>query len=152
MFQGISFTIKQDLHINILQSIFKGVGVDNYNWYNILEQNEVLSDTFDKNTFDCDYYDGESFKTEIKKGHYIVFLKLQAYFDKKKFFNIHTCDELIHSDCQILVLIYDSEFVEVYSKDELIIGTVYKNAVLNKFKDIQLISDVHSFRKKMDIL
>lgn len=50
------------------------------------------------------------------------------------------------------MLIYDCEFVEIYSKNEDITQTIYSNAINKKFDDVTLITDLNDNRQRFDIL
>lgn len=105
------------------------IEIDKFCWYNIEEQSEVWSDSQGGEFFNSNYLDGENSSMRIHNDHYIVFLKLQAYFEKGRFNSIHTYDEFLESDCQLIILIYDCEFVELYLKDQDYIRKIYENAI-----------------------
>ena len=150
MVRGVSFQIEQ-MTSDVLWQILKCIEIKNYDWYNVDNQNEVWSDSkevFFKNFF----YDGTSFAVRIQQYHYIVSLKLQAYFTTGKFCDIHTYDEFEKSDCEILLLINDCEFVEIYIKDFNISQAVYNNAISNNYTDVIYITDSNDSRTKMDVL
>lgn len=150
--RGISFRITQTMDNVILWPIFECINVKKYKWYNIASQNEVWSDSFGNNLFDKNYYDGKSFYKQIKLKQYIVFIKLQAYWETGEFGEIHTYEEFLESDCQILLLINDCEFVEIYAKDPIIIESIFTNATTNNYEDIEYITDDNDGRTKMDVL
>ena len=56
------------------------------------------------------------------------------------------------ADTQLILLVYDCEYVELYSKDHSIINSVYQRAVTNAYSEIEFIIDSIDGRKKMDIL
>lgn len=151
MIRGISFKISQ-LTENILYQIFGNIDVNKYNWYNIEGQNEVWDRGMNKVLFDRKFYDGKDMSECIKIKHYIIFLKLQAYDEYGEYYDIHSYEEFKKSDCKMLLLINDCEFVEIYSKESEIIEIIYNNALINNFKNIQYITDYNDKRKKMDVL
>ena len=51
-----------------------------------------------------------------------------------------------------MVLIWDCEFVEVYSKDEELTQRMYESAQKNDYKEITIITDENDKRVNMDIL
>ena len=61
-------------------------------------------------------------------------------------------DEFIKSSCLLLVLIYDCESVEIFSKDERITRSLFDNARRKGFSETALITDENDGRTKMDIL
>ena len=82
----------------------------------------------------------------------MIFLKLQAYSEEEPYADIHTYDEFIKSSCLLLVLIYDCESVEIFSKVERITRSLFDNARRKGFSETTLITDENDGRTKMDIL
>lgn len=85
-------------------------------------------------------------------NHFIVFLKLLAFNKNRRFFNIQTYEEFQNSDCQLLILIYDCQQVEVYAKSQKEIQTIYQNAINNKYIDVTYITNENNKRTQMNIL
>lgn len=115
-------------------------------------KNEVWDGSQKGDFFEKSYYDGNSFLQHIILGHSVVFLKLQAYFENDRFFDIHSYQEFVDSDCQLLLLIYDCQAVEIYAKDQPEIKSIYENALLNGYTEIQYVTDSNDGRTKMDVL
>lgn len=61
-------------------------------------------------------------------------------------------NQFIKSSCLLLVLIYDCESVEIFSKDERITRSLFDNARRKGFSETTLITDENDGRTKMDIL
>lgn len=154
MRRGVTFKIPQKKD-NVLYKILNCINVQMYVWYNIENQNESWSCTCDSKEryfLEKNCYDGEVFFQEILEDYYVIALKLQAYLKSKEdFFEIHTYEEFQNSTCQILLLIYDCEFVEIYAKEQSVISAMYDNARKNNFMEIEYITDVNDGRKEMDI-
>lgn len=151
MIRGVSFQIPQ-ITTNVLWRILNKVDISKYSWYNVSNQSEIWDEHLEYDFFDKNHYSGNDFLKHIKFNHYIIFLKLQAYLDNYEFNDIHTYDEFYKSDCQMLILISDCEFVEIYSKNENEIKAIFKNAISNLYKNIQYITDANDMRTVMDIL
>lgn len=151
MIRGIRFIIPQ-LTTNTLWKIFKNTDIATYNWYNIEEQNEVWTNPGGKDFFDSEYYTGESFQEKIKLDHFIVFLKLQAYKKGGVFSSIHTFSEFKESECQVLLLAFDCEFVEIYVRDIELAGMICENARAEHFESIEYITDDNDDRTILDVM
>lgn len=152
LIRGISFQITQDRNSKALFSILKCINVEKYKWYYIENQSEVWSYPSEEDFFKSDFYDGKDFNHLIEFNHYIVFLKLQAYCETEKIRYIHTYKEFEESNCQLLLLIHDCEFVEIFIKSANEINALYQNAKKLHFSNIQYITDCNDHRTKMDIL
>lgn len=150
MVRGVSFDMVPSS--NALYQILKCFDPEKYYWFNIDSQNEAWDGPKGAPLFERDCYDGRSFVKRIMSEHFIAFLKLQAYFKENAFVDIHSYDEFVKSDCQLLLLIYDCESVDIYAKDLTIIKSIYENALINHFSEIQYITENNDQRTKMDIL
>ncbi len=154
MIRGVSFKIPQ-IKGNILWQIFKCIDVKKYSWYNIENQNEAweyINNSQGDVFLELNYYNGKNFLQKIQSNYYILFLKLQAYLGNDGFSNIHSYTDFQRSNCQLLLLLYDCEFVEIYIKDQAIIRDFFKNAIMNNYTEIEYITEKNDFRTKMDVL
>jgi len=151
MIRGVSFQIPQETS-NMLWQILKCVDTEKYHWYNIKSQNEVWDSSHTNGFFALDYYAGKHFSELICLNHYILFIKLQAYIEKNEFYDIHSYEEFIQSNCQILILVYDCEYVEIYTKDLDITNALYRNAFNQGFTEVEYITEINDNRTKIDIL
>ena len=61
-------------------------------------------------------------------------------------------NDYIKSDCQLILLVHDCEYVELYSKDQYTINLIYQRAAANGYKEIEYIMDNNDGRKVLDIL
>jgi len=136
---------------NALFRILKGINIKEYCWYNIISQDEVYEVDYKDDFFKETYYDGESFFQCIQDDHYVIFVKLQAYFEGGKFFDIHAYEDFQKSDCQLLFLIADGNFVNIYAKSQEVIGRLYEQAVANHCTEIEYITDENDHRTRMDV-
>lgn len=151
MIRGISFEIPQTISIN-LSKILGDIDIKKYYWVNIENQSEIYDPKLGMDFFDRFYYNGEEFYQKIQLNHYIVFLKLEAFWNNMGFIDIHTYDAFQESSCQLVILIYDCEFVEIYSKDKNDLINIYQNAKINNYQNIQYITDVNDKRSVFDVL
>ncbi len=98
------------------------------------------------------YYQGKDFEKYINKDHYVIFLKLEAFGENTKKFDIHTYEEFQNSDCQILLLIYDCKYIEVFAKEKDVIQSIYENAKKKDFAEAEYITDENDERYILDVL
>lgn len=147
---GVSFTI--DSSKNPLQQILHCVDIPKYSWYIVDSQSEAWDNYLGGNFFENNYFNGYDFKNKLVSDHYVIFLKLQAYLENGAFSEIRTYDDFLQSDCEILLLIYDCNFVEIYAKDKKLISSFYNNAIDNCWNSVKYITKSANLRKKMDIL
>ncbi len=151
MIRGISFEIPQ-MMTTTLWEIFKGSDIGSYYWYVVPNQNEVWSELSEEDLFTKDVYVGNDFQNLIKNNHYIIFLKLQLYSELCTFKNLYTYDDFSKSNCQLIILVNDCEYVEIYSKNSKTTEEIFHTAVENGYKNVCYITDENDCRTKMDIL
>ena len=151
MIRGIRFTIPQET-TNTLWKILNRTRICNCTWYNVEDQCEVWTNTPGQVFFNLPSYNAKDFEKKIQQDHYIIFLKLLAYPEGERFFNIHTYKDFQNSRCQLLLLIYDCEFVEIFVKSTVIAEIIFNNASLNNYKNIEYITDNNDKRTILDIL
>ena len=94
------------------------------------------------------YITGKEFSNFIKtENDYFPYLFSIQGSKNKGFDVVYTYDEYKKSPVEIIIMITDSEWLDVYSKDIDIIKTIEKNLINNKnFYDIELITDENDSR------
>lgn len=151
MIRGVSFEIPQE-PADTLWQILSCVNIEKYRWFSIENQEEVWDEHKKDDFFNKNFYEGKAFAKYIQSKHYIVFLKLQAYFISDEFSKVCTYDDFLYGDCQILLLVNDCEYVEIYCKDNSISKAIYDNALSHKYKNVEYITDLNDYRTKMNVL
>ena len=153
MIRGVSFriTTKQNW---ILKEILDNINVEKYNWYNVKSQKEAwhFVESREKEFLENTHYQGIHFRNEINKMHYVVFLKLEAYCGMSDCYDLHTYEDFKKSECEILFLLYDCEFIEVFAKEESVIQNLYENAQKKQFDDVEYITDINDGRIILNVL
>jgi len=149
--RGVEFSVPQRTS-NVLYDILECVNDKQFNWYNTIGQDEIYLEHMGRLLFDKDFYKGEDFYQLIQKDHYVIFLKLQAYCKNGIFSEVHTYNEFEESDCQLLLLIYDSKWFEIYAKDKTLVQALYEKAASLGYSDIHYKTDDNDHRTKMDVI
>lgn len=152
MIRGVRFIAKQSFDSKTLYQMLKCLPIEKYTWHNFLAQNEVWLDRNNTQVLTESVYNGEEFIKCIDINCYVIFLKLQAYLGDYSFSNIHSYEEFLKSDCSLLVLICDCDFVDIYVKDIKDANALYEHALKNKYSDISYITDENDTRYKMDVM
>ena len=154
MIRGVSFRIRQD-DGRILCSILKSINIRKYTWYNIQNQEEawdIAEGNRGKEFLEKACYDGNSMWECMNQKHYIIFLKLEAFLQQNSGLNVQTYEEFQKNDCEILLLIYDCEYVEIFLKENRLSEKIYNSAVEQGFEDVEYITDINDRRRIMDVL
>lgn len=139
---GIRFEIPNSWG-NYLGIMLDKVITKNFIWKTFDE--EILL-TNEKDLFDRDIYDDTNFRNIILNSKYYIIHGNILAFKSRNFKIIHNYQEFIESDCEILIVIVDSTFVDIYAKENSILKELERNAIRNNFKNIKYIYDDNSKR------
>lgn len=154
MVRGLSFQVYAEDVDDILYKILESIPAEKYHWFNDLKQTEGWYCTArgDAEPFlNRMYYTGKELLTEFRKRYMVIFLKLSAYLDED-YKEIHTYEEFYESKCEFIILAYDCNFFEIYSKNHCIIQNIYDSVRTIKSSNIQYILDTNDERKVLDVL
>lgn len=81
------------------------------------------------------------YKNISKDEYYLIFVDLKAYPNKSDVKEIATYPEFIESECQFVLLIVDSSYVAIYSKDQKIIHQLFSKGISVGYENIQYITE-----------
>ena len=83
-------------------------------------------------------YNSKEFQEKIDSDvYYIIFLNLQLFKNGTKIVKINTYKDFVSSDCELILFVTDSKFVQIYSKQSAIINKIKENLELNNINIIQ---------------
>lgn len=145
--RGISFKV-ENAYDHILDKIFHKIKTENFIW-NISEQ-EAYKD-INKSLFEEEVLENLDFFNYIKScEYYIISLNLKAYIGEIG--KIGNYNEFLKSNCEIIVLICDSIYVEIYCKNITNIEIIRANALKNNFVEVNYITDENDERNIFSVL
>lgn len=152
MNRGISFLVKND-YTHVLYDILE-LASENYYW--LICTDEVLVSEGEKivsqSLFKSVELDGHTFLNLIKSKTYLpILLDLKAFNRISDIKNIKDYEEYEKSGCQLILLIVDSSYVDLYVKDEKLLSYLYKNALQKNFKNVEYINEKDS-RTRMAVI
>ena len=150
---GIEYIVSSDERKTLCNS-FKGFNMEKYTWRIVFDQTELVPITENgKLGFEAELYSGSDFEKEIIKEHYIIFMKLEAYRNSEvNITEIESYEDFIQSDCQLLLLINDVQFVEIYTKSQTELEILYDNALKIGFSGIRYITKETNERACFNVL
>ena len=150
MLRGVSFQIPQG-YSDSLNQILRNIDVEKYHWYNDTSQAETWNPNSEDDFFVMDEYNGPEFKELIRQSYLILFLRLLAFQVPDEFTHISSYSDFLSSACCMIILIYDCENVEIYSKDIQEIEILYNSALENGYTGVEYITDSNDGRTSMNI-
>lgn len=151
MVRGISFTAKHPTG-DTLYDILTEIGADAYCWRIIKSQTEAMDSTFEEKIFQKEYYKGRELMNCKFHNSLIIFLKLEAYVGKCDSEDIITYADFRTSCCQMLLLVNDSENVEIYLKSDNILHRIEMYLRRCRCYDYSLITDENDARTRLEVL
>lgn len=122
---GIEFKLKTSYE-KILYDLLKNINLDNYQCRII--QEEIFYESNPERSLPSQL-SGRELKKEISdNGNYFVyFLNLQVYLNGSKISHIETYDDFANSNCELIVLFSDNEFIEIYMKSNELKEKIIQN-------------------------
>ncbi|SEW32773.1 DUF2691 family protein [[Clostridium] fimetarium] len=151
--RGISFKVNNGLD-NYLYPILSNLDFNDLQWF--IDEDEVYQyNTETKitgNFFVEHILNGASLLTKImNEPHYIIFLNLIGFTDGYSPHVINNYNEYLSNiNCQIVVLVCDSIFVDIYCKSINDIELIKKSVVMMGCSDIKYITDENDIYKTFD--
>ena len=131
---GIRFEIPNDRG-TFIKDIFNGIDIASYRW-NIMEEEILFSNGY---SLDDDYYTDEDMVEILDKEMYLISATFQLTKENVITSTIESYDEFVKSECEILFVVIDSSYVDLYAKNLEDIMIVKNNAIKNKYKNIEFI-------------
>ena len=120
---GIEFELKTGYE-KIVYELLNGIDYSEYDFYVI--ENEILEN--DDNKIIPNKIEGKNFLNVFNKyDYYVIFLNLQIYKKNKSLEKIKTYDDFVKSSCELILLICDNNYIELYFKNEIIKSIILKN-------------------------
>lgn len=134
---GIRFEIPNE-YGQFLKKILENVKIKNGFW------KIVTDDIIKKNgdyIFNEEIYNNIDFQEIISSNeYYLTFADIQ-YYNENKFSEIYDFESFLKSNCDLLIIVVDNIFVDIYSKSKVIIKHIENNAIKYKFKNITIINN-----------
>jgi hypothetical protein len=154
MKRGISFEIPNE-YGSFLGEILKPFDMTAFNWYIGGEESYFLHDgTLGEPLFPEEVYgmDGVLLKGILENNeYYVIFANLKAFPKEKNVIDIDTYEGFFNSDCQFVLLVVDSIYVTIYCKDKDILESLYHNAKINGYDDVQFIAEENDGRTRLSV-
>ncbi|MCZ2257870.1 DUF2691 family protein [Sporosarcina sp. G11-34] len=83
----------------------------------------------------------EFFKQISENEYYLIFTDLKAFKNVASATEIETYEDFLKSDCQFVLLLVDSSYVTIYSKDKTTILSLYNQVLGANYENVKYITD-----------
>ena len=115
-----------------------------------VEQNHFTESVFSDDDYECGIVGTDLRKKLQKHSYYTIFVDLQGY-PSEKFLVIKTYKDFLKSDCEIVILLTDCTYFDIYCKDPLLIEKMYNHAKAQQFEDLQYLTEENDGRTGMTL-
>ncbi|MBB6448000.1 DUF2691 family protein [Bacillus benzoevorans] len=154
MRRGISFEIPNE-YGSFLGEVLKPINITEFIWRIGGEESYfVEDDKLGEPLFleEIHEMDGLFLKGFLEDNtYYLIFADLKAHPKGKNPANIETYEEFLNSDCELVLLVVDSVYFTIYCKDRDKLESLYNNAKLKGFDDLQYITDENDTRTRLSV-
>lgn len=135
--KGICFLINNE-YDRYIYKILKGISSKENIWF--VEETDVWKKD-SKPLFDKNVYSNNEFFDIIKEQYYVIFCNVKLYKHVSDISAIETVDDFLKCNCELILLVTDNVYVEVYSKCEEYLNIIKDNlanlGISLEQKDIQ---------------
>ncbi|MEG0385262.1 MAG: DUF2691 family protein [Solibacillus sp.] len=146
--RGITFEIPNEFG-KFLFDILKDIDLNGLVWRIGAGESYIIeNDTLGNSLFPYTGLLNEDtlYKSISKDNYYLIFVDLKAFPNKSDVKEIATYQEFVESECQFVLLLADSSFVSIYSKDQNIIQQLFTKGVSAGYENIKFITDENDER------
>ncbi|KZZ85755.1 DUF2691 family protein [Bacillus sp. SJS] len=154
MKRGISFEIPNDYGKYLWDGLMS-IDITEFDWTSGGEESYLVKgDELQEPLFPDEVrgMDGFLLRELLEENkYYLIFVNLQAFPKGESSLRVETYEEFVNSNCQLLLLVVDSIHVEIYCKDNIRLESLYQNAKLRCFNNLQYITDKNDIRTRLSV-
>ncbi|QUP87126.1 DUF2691 family protein [Exiguobacterium sp. PFWT01] len=150
MRRGLRFTIPNQ-YGQFLKAILSPIPLDSYQWNVVDEESYIVNEgQLDRLLFpESTVIDGHQFAELLTyHEHYLIFVDIKA-FQPNMSSEIATYEDFLHSTCEFVLLVTDSQDVTIYCKDPQMLNSLYENASWHGFEDVTYITSHNDSRTRL---
>ncbi|MGG5737833.1 MULTISPECIES: DUF2691 family protein [Bacillus cereus group] len=154
MKRGITVDIL-DGYDNLLWKVLKPIDIITFDWQAVGREEAyiIVGNGLGPELFseDNEIMEGSELKKQIKDNiYYLLFVDLKAYPKGEVLGEIETYEEFKESKCEVVVLVADGDYIQIYAKKQEEIEMMYENA-LNQGFYVEYITDENDGRTRMSV-
>ncbi|MED1114622.1 DUF2691 family protein [Bacillus paramycoides] len=139
---------------NLLWKVLKPIDITAFDWKVGNEESYLIAgnglgpELFSE---DNEVMKGSELKKLLKDNiYYLIFVDLKAYPKGEVLGEIETYEEFKESMCEVVVLVADGDYIQIYAKDQEVIEMMYENA-LNQGLYVEYITDENDGRTRLSV-
>ena len=146
--RGITFEIP-NRYGKQLWDILKDIDLSRWDWQigsgesYIVENDSLTTDLFGTM---ISLSGKELVKRISEYDYYLIFVDLKAFTNLEFGMKVETYDDFLKSNCQFVLLVIDSTYVTIYSKDKALIHTLHTQTIAAKYENVEYSTDENDDR------
>ena len=136
-----------------LDELFRNIEINDYEWY--IDEYEIIKEENEqcKNMhFSSHLKEDEFLKLIHEPSCLIISVNIQAYPSHKTKKHVVTYEDFQNSDCELMLLITDVKYVEVYAKSKSVIMNIIENAENCGCSEITIKTDKEDGRTRLSVM
>ncbi|PFN27669.1 DUF2691 family protein [Bacillus cereus] len=153
MKRGIFVDIPNE-YDNLLWKVLKPIQISSFDWWVGSEESYLVArGGLDDALFpeEPSVVEGLDLKKLVKDNiYYLIFADLKAYPKGEAAVDIETYEEFKESKCEVVVLVVDSQYIQIYAKDQKAIKLMYENAMNQGFY-VEYVTDENGGRTRLSV-
>ncbi|GMQ58352.1 DUF2691 family protein [Vallitalea sediminicola] len=145
--RGVRFLVPNE-YGHLLQDVLNTIDVEKYFWHidsdeiYISNDNEGIVDNLFSRDKKKNILSGKKFKKLISENiYYTIFGEFKAFTKDLEVTEINTFEDFRKSKCEIVLLIVDSIYYDIYCKDVNTILSIYESAVQSGYDNVEFIDE-----------
>ncbi|MFZ5987723.1 MAG: DUF2691 family protein [Bacillota bacterium] len=143
MRRGVRFKVP-NRYGRLISDILKPVDCRLYYWH--INSDEIYisggGEFNGKSLFNENILQGKDFVDIINSNDYVmIFAEFKAFPDAVSISEISTYQDFINSTCQLIVLVVDSVYIDIYCKNDVIVEKLFENTEDKGYKEIEYIDE-----------
>ncbi|MGE6596380.1 DUF2691 family protein [Bacillus proteolyticus] len=139
---------------NLLWKVLKPMQISSFDWWVGSEESYLVArGGLDDALFpeEPSVMEGLDLKKLVKDNiYYLIFADLKAYPKGEAAVDIETYEEFKESKCEVVVLVVDSQYIQIYAKDQKAIKLMYENAMNQGFY-VEYVTDENDGRTRLSV-
>ncbi|WP_433774232.1 DUF2691 family protein [Bacillus wiedmannii] len=153
MKRGIFVDIPNE-YDNLLWKVLKPIQISSFDWWVGSEESYLVArGGLDDALFpeEPSVVEGLDLNRLLKDNiYYLIFADLKAYPKGEAAIDIETYEEFKESKCEVVVLVVDSQYIQIYAKDQKAIKLMYENAMNQGFY-VEYVTDENDGRTRLSV-
>ncbi|KOS68791.1 hypothetical protein AEA09_09735 [Lysinibacillus contaminans] len=153
MYRGIRCFVPNEKG-RILGNVLEPVDFIKYVWKignseaYFVNQNNHFEDFFSDDDYELGIVGADLQRRFEENSYYTIFVDLQGY-PSEQFEAITTYEDFVKSNCEIVILLTDCTYLDIYCKDRQLIEKLYNHAKTLPVKGLHCLSDENDGRTGM---